>query len=346
MSDSKLFPLSLPVVVATGEYQSGKSMLALTTGAPIERVLVYDNEESVTTYHAMNPGFTRVDIAGQLPSKWTNLDFYTKWVEHVRSIEPGRYDVIAVDTIERIESGISDWVTRNPQYFGHSANQYERMSGLFWGDVKDLWGRHILELKARCQLLILTAHMRDVYVDRKPVPGKRERKGKETLSELASLEVELKRKPGQRAPSALVIKSRLVFGNILNPKTLRPMFDPYIPEFTWDVVREYMQKGADPEHPILPPEKTEEEKELEKLTLQAVIAQAKMAEPAVTQSAKPITGQFWPELNKVLNSLDYPFTGKTPKAKVEELAMANKPGWEVVLDTINSGQFDVSAIPV
>ena len=44
MSD-KLFPLDLPVVVATGEYESGKSMLALTTGCPLERVLIYDNEE-------------------------------------------------------------------------------------------------------------------------------------------------------------------------------------------------------------------------------------------------------------------------------------------------------------
>jgi hypothetical protein len=125
------------------------------------------------------------------------------------------------------------------------------------------------------------------------------------------------------------------------------MFDPYIPEFTWDVVREYMLKGADPEHPILPPEKTDEEKQLELLVLQAVIAQAKMSEPAVTQSTKTVsTGQFWPELNKALNSLDFPFTGKTPKAKVEELAMANKPGWEAVLDTINNGQLDVSTIPM
>ena len=31
------FPRPLPVVVATGEYESGKSLLILTTGAPLDR---------------------------------------------------------------------------------------------------------------------------------------------------------------------------------------------------------------------------------------------------------------------------------------------------------------------
>lgn len=354
MSD-KLFPVALPVVVATGEYQSGKSMLALTTGAPIERVLIYDNEESVSTYHDMSPGFTRIDIAGMLPvgKTWTNLEFYLKWREHLRSIPAGKYDVIAVDTVERVESGISDYVRFNPQEFGHSAKQYELMSGLYWGDVKDLWGRHILELKQRCQMVILTVHMRDVYADRKPVAGKRQRKGKENLSEIASLELELFRKPGQIAPSARIIKSRLVFGNILKPETLRPMFDPFVPKFTWDVVREYMLKGADPEHPILEPEPSEEEKELRKLELQATIAQAKLleTEDKTQKNTEPVkvrtssNEEFWPKAIRAIDAIKREWKATTPKAKIEELAMAGLPGWDSVLDTMNSGRFDPATIP-
>jgi len=355
MSD-KLFPVTLPVVVATGEYQSGKSMLALTTGAPLDRVLIYDNEESVSTYHAMSPAFTRIDIAGMLPvgKTWTNLEFYLKWREHLRSIPAGKYDVIAVDTIERVEAGISDYVRINPVEFGHTAKQYELMSGLYWGDVKDLWGRHILELKQRCQLVILTAHMRDVYADKKPVAGKRQRKGKDTLSELASLEIELKRKPGQAAPSASVLKTRLVYGDISKPDTLRPMFDPFIPKFTWEVVREYMLKGADPEHPILEPEPSPEEKEMHKLELQATIAQAKLLEaeegtpegaPEAPKAKVNGNEEFWPKANRVLASIKREFRATTPKGKIEELAMADVPGWSSVLDSMNSGKFDPATIP-
>ena len=88
--------------------------------------------------------------------------------------------MIAVDTIERIESGISDWVSKNPGYFGHTANQYQMMSGMFWGDMKDPGAAH-----PRTQGTSAdgdpTVHMRDVYENKKPVPGKRQRKGKDTL---------------------------------------------------------------------------------------------------------------------------------------------------------------------
>jgi hypothetical protein len=62
------------------------------------------------------------------------------------------------------------------------------------------------------------------------------------------------------------------------------MFDPWIPTFTWDVVREYMKKGADPEHPILAPEPSEEEKRMRELELRATIAAAELvrAEAGVT----------------------------------------------------------------
>ena len=71
MSD-KLFPLDLPVVVATGGTKRQVNA-CLTTGCPLERVLIYDNEKSVATYHAMNPAFTRVDIAGSLPKNKRGL---------------------------------------------------------------------------------------------------------------------------------------------------------------------------------------------------------------------------------------------------------------------------------
>jgi hypothetical protein len=177
----------LPVAVATGEYESGKSLLLLTTDYPLEATLAYDNEQSLTIYEAMGD-FTRVDLLTELgqkhPGGRTNLQFYEAWRDHMRAIKPGRYKVIGVDPIEQIESGIADWVRLNAGHCGHTAGQYQTMSGLFWGDVEDIWKRHIMELKARAEMVILTTHVRDVFLNGKPAAGKRERKGKETCPSL------------------------------------------------------------------------------------------------------------------------------------------------------------------
>ena len=59
------------------------------------------------------------------------------------------------------------------------------MSGMFWGDMKDLWG--ILELKARAQMVILTVHMRGPPETNLFPPSVNARKKTHSL-ELASLE--------------------------------------------------------------------------------------------------------------------------------------------------------------
>ena len=78
-------------------------------------------------------------------------------------------------------------------------------------------------------------------------------------------------------PAAKVLKSRLVYGNLRQPAELRPMFDPYIKEFTWERVREYMKTGADPDNLQMPPEPSEEEKRMRELELKAEIARAETA---------------------------------------------------------------------
>ena len=144
---------------------------------------------------------------------YTAVQFYDAWLRHMRAIQPGQYDVIIVDTIETIEDGLADWVESNPAAFGHTPAQYQKMSGIFWNDLKTEWKKVIQEMKARCRMVILIVHMRDEYKNNVRT-GKRQRRGKETLSELATLEVELVRKPGQEVPSARVHKHRFFAGSL------------------------------------------------------------------------------------------------------------------------------------
>lgn len=274
MADS-LFPKSVPVTVVTGEFQSGKTVFALTTGYPLERVLVFDNELSSETYHTPDNPFVRVDLPGELgrkyPKGYTSLQFYEAWINHMRSVQVGQYDVIIVDTIEQIEDGLADWVTAHASEFGHSAKQYETMSGLFWGDVKATWKRVIQDMQSRCKMVILIAHMRDEFKN-KVRTGKRERKGKETLSELATLELELVRKPEQAAPSGKVLKHRFFAGSLADPASVKPILPTWLEKCTWEIIRGYMVHPT--EKDIQPPVIDDtEEREMEKLRLKAQIAE-------------------------------------------------------------------------
>ena len=86
---SDLFPKSVPVTVVTGEFQSGKTVFALTTGYPLERTLIYDNELSAETYHTTDNPFVRVDLPGEMarlfPKGYTAVQFYDAWLRHMRA---------------------------------------------------------------------------------------------------------------------------------------------------------------------------------------------------------------------------------------------------------------------
>jgi hypothetical protein len=196
-----------------------------------------------------------VDLSTELsqkhPDGWTNLHFYEAWRDSMRAIEPGRYDVIGVDTIEPIESGITDWVAQNPSYFGRTPRQYDESRDRFWSDVDTLLAVNILELRVKAKMVILTANMTHAYQEGRRVRGKRQRKGRHILSKLATLEIELAYNIGDTAPSAKVLKSPQIPGG--SSKT-RPMFDQWISPFTWSRVVEYMQTGTDTDDPILPPD--------------------------------------------------------------------------------------------
>ena len=293
---SDLFPKSVPVTVVTGEFQSGKTVFALTTGYPLERTLIYDNELSAETYCTPDNPFVRVDLPGEMarlfPKGYTAVQFYDAWLRHMRAIQPGQYDVIIVDTIETIEDGLADWVESNPAAFGHTPAQYQKMSGIFWNDLKTEWKKVIQEMKARCRMVILIVHMRDEYKNNVRT-GKRQRRGKETLSELATLEVELVRKPGQEVPSARVHKHRFFAGSLAAPTSVKPTLPSWMPECTWAVIRCYMANPV--EKDILPPEEDNAaELEMEKLRLQAAIAEAELAKAemqATASASKAATGR-------------------------------------------------------
>ena len=249
----RLWPKPIPVLGLTGEKWAGKTSFALTIDP--ERTKIYDTELSSESYAGDVPCLVRVDVMGEMfkrfPRGHKAIDRFLWWLEDVRNTPVGKFSVIVNDTVNEIENGLADWVEAHPEHFGHTREQYKKMSGIKWGDVKDYWLSIIAsELAPRCQTWVFTTHMGDVWSEGKPVPGKRKAKGKETLDQLASLYLEMERPKNAKGellnggvPSARVRKERtssLVKDASTGTYHVVSHFPPRLPVATPEEVRKRM----------------------------------------------------------------------------------------------------------
>lgn len=249
-----LWPQPIPIIGVTGEYASGKTIFGLAI-SPRE-TLAYDLEKSNESY--LSFGFTRLDVPAELlrryPKGYKPLQTFEWWRDHMRSISPGQYRVIMVDPASELENGIVEWVRNNPGYFGRTSAQYVKMSGLLWGDVKELWKSLLADLASRCETFVFAVHMGDVWSGDRPT-GKRKPKGKSTLMELASLYLHLERKPDAKGnvpakPAAIVLKSRLAHTRISPEGDVEviPALPPRLPVATPAAIRQYLLNPPDYAH--------------------------------------------------------------------------------------------------
>lgn len=327
-----IWPQRIEIIGVTGEYASGKTLFALTIDP--KNTLIYDTERSSGAYTTL--GFQRVSIQDVMqklkPHGYKPIDVFTWWWEDVKKIVPGKYTVAAIDTISEIEDGLVEWVQKNPTYFGRTLQQYQKMSGLMWGDVKSLWKTILSDLSARVQTFVFCTHMANIWAADRPT-GKRKPKGKETLMELASLYLCMQRNPDNKGivapkPAAIVLKSRLVhthFNGESGELELIPCLPPRIPVCTPAEIRKYMLSPPDPnklskeerlqeeklsedERQAIALAKAQAERDAAVANLEATARQQEMAEAAqqrassahaATLHAATVAGQTppaWPEL--------------------------------------------------
>lgn len=247
-----LWPQPIRIIGVTGEYGSGKTLFGVTINPP--KTKVYDTEHSSVAYKSL--GFTHVSIQEEMqkvkPGGYRPIDTFQWWWKQIKEMKPGEFDVVFVDTISEIEEGLVEWVQNNPSHFGHTHGQYQKMSGIMWGDVKSLWKQVLSDLAAKCETFVFAAHMANVWAGDKPT-GKRKPKGKETLMEIASLYLCLERKPDDKGklpakPAATVLKSRLVatkFNSESGDLEIVPCLPPRLPECTPAKIRWYMDNPPD-----------------------------------------------------------------------------------------------------
>lgn len=320
-----LWPQPIPIIGATGKKWSGKSVWGLNICPQPHATLVYDLEQSCTSYEQerarIGAPFVRIDVQREMRKDFPKgdykpIDVFVWWMRHVRSIEPGQYRVIMVDPVTDLERGLADWVAANPTHFGHSASQYQKMSGIMWGDVKDFEKSILADITVRCETFYFTAHLGAEFKGN-TATGREKAKGKETLYELASLYLWFERDPdaaGVRPniPSARVEKGRLMVSELVDGEVVSySVLPPRIPQCTPKAIRNYFANPAGKKG-LSEGERAREEKmsaderlrlETEKAQAEAATAQAKVeivraAREAAAESrhAPPDEDRHAPEL--------------------------------------------------
>ena len=246
-----LWPKPIPIIGLTGEYASGKTLFALTI-CPGPGTLVYDLEKSSESY--LDLGFHRIDAHLEMlkshPKGYKPRELWKWWRASIMSIPTGRYRVIVLDPISEIENALVDYVQSHPGEFGRTSTQYAKASGLMWGDVKQEWKQVLSDLASRCETFCFIAHMGQVYQGNTPT-GRRKPKGKETLEELASLYLQLERKPDAKGnvpavPAAIVRKNRQLHIRVTDSGLEHcPALPPRIPVATPNAIRQYQLAPPD-----------------------------------------------------------------------------------------------------
>lgn len=246
--ETPLWPQPIPVIGVTGDMDSGKTTFGITIcPGPLTRV--YDTELSSKTYTDL--GFDRVDVAAEMlkkhPRGYGAKDVFLWWRDHIRTIKPGQFRVIVLDTASEIESGLTDWVEANPEQFGKTAAQYAKFSSLKWGDVREYWKLLLSDLASRCETFVFTTHTTKIWVDNKPTMKQKPR-GKSTLEELASLYLWMERKPDAKGnfpkrPSARIHNKCRLFHHRIDESgeiEITRALPPRLPEATPAAIRKYL----------------------------------------------------------------------------------------------------------
>lgn len=242
--------IKIPIIGVTGEKFSGKTLFLASIDPA--RTCMIDLEDSSESY---NIEFAkRVSLYDEMLKKYnrsaTGVECYLWFMDFIESIKPGEYSVLAVDPYSDIQAGLVDWVKANPQKFGHTANQYEKASGLLWSDVKQHCKMMLGTLSRKVETFAFSTHMGSVWKGGAPTE-KRKAKGLDTLFELSSLYLELERRPDDKGkvdkkPAGKVLKSRLAVSKFVDGELEHfPILPPRLKEGTPSAIRQYIKKPPD-----------------------------------------------------------------------------------------------------
>jgi hypothetical protein len=240
------------MVAAISNYGIGKTTFALECGYhPKDIVFVNDDVKEVGFEDEFK---LYIDLVST--SKKTKLlDFHFHCLDLIEQLP--RSKVIIWDTWTQCQLTFPVYVKshlgefRNPTEW--SANGKIK-SGEIYQEAARYEGAALSELKKKCDLLILTFHLKQFYLGKEPVPGKYKPGHDKAIEKYADLRLWLTHNPDNQVPVGLImknIKRQAIADNRIKSKQVFPL---RIPTCNWDSIWEYW------ENPIGNREPTNEER--------------------------------------------------------------------------------------
>jgi len=251
------------IIVITGAKGSGKTTAAITHVPPseIDRLLYIGTEDSasdldhlnfkhVRMYERLAPDDDMLQLIAAGRPPWVSEGQKAAWVEYYEhlvnvlnaKLELGKYKYLIIDTVGPVELAMTAAVEAGRQSFGwggQTAYGKKEVEG-----VRPLYDNLLEAISRRgVETIILTTHLKNVWVDNKPVLDKIKPGGRlKLLSMISSMMLWLV--PGNDphgAPAALVLKARM---GLTTPGDddfwdVRSVLPERMPVFNWRKVAQY-----------------------------------------------------------------------------------------------------------
>jgi hypothetical protein len=268
------------IVLITGSRGSGKTTAAMTFARPSEakKIVYIDTEGSgidlikkikasgqeIGEYVSLYDRLQIKDdllgqiVAGKLP--WVTKEqssaltkYYLYFIERMdKVLVKNKYKYLILDTVEPVEAGMAAWSESHRAESGWSG---QRDHGkLEIQAVRPIYEALLESFALRgIEYVILTSHLRGVWLNDKPVPSKVEPGGRlALLSRIASVMMWMVPNVGNAsgAPAAIILKARRAQVEVVDDEWVvkRPL-PQRIPDFSWTNFRKYEKNGCDHAHP-------------------------------------------------------------------------------------------------
>jgi hypothetical protein len=270
--------------VITGPRGSGKSTALVSKVPPVQaeldKLCVVDTEDSMSDivdelesnglkfgcyirmFERIRPDIDMLAEIAKGNPPWVDEEQKTQWVGYYeyfvkrlsKELESGKFQYLALDTIEPIEAAMTAAVDKGKKVFGWSGSrafgkmETEGVRPLYYGLLEAVHRRGV-------QDILLSSHLKQPWTqgkDAQPIPGKVKPGGRLVVLSFLSTAMFWLVQGGNAdgAPAALVLKARMGKMGVVNGQwDIKTCLPQRIPHFTWADVERYRQHPADLANP-------------------------------------------------------------------------------------------------
>lgn len=227
------------MVVAIANYGVGKTEFALGCGyQPKEIAFINDDVKTTGLEDQFDKYVNLVEATGKMKV----LDFHKYCLDLIDGLD--NYKCIIWDTWTQFQATFPAYVKTNPNEF-REPKQYSPMGAMRVGEqYQDAYryeGMILSYLKSKCDLLIITFHLKQHYENNVAVPDKYRPGHDKGIEKYADLRIWLTPNPDNQVPVGLVLKNiskRQVTKSGIKVQQVLPL---RIPTCNWETILKYWE---------------------------------------------------------------------------------------------------------